>query len=123
MRTALRVCVAAALLIIGASAPSRGQGSYEDCFRVVGEQTGEHCNSATSMRVEWKNVCSEPMDIKVALQKSDGSWYTGVFFRVMPGQIQGYWTCRSTGIYRWWGRPAGSSIRFPTNKEIHERYR
>lgn len=63
---------------------------------------GDHCGSADSINVEITNRCDAPLYVKVCNQRPNRSWDCGVDFNLKPGRTNaGFWTCHSTGHYKW----------------------
>lgn len=83
-----------------------------DCVDVYESRMGTNCGSANSLSIKYKNSCNQTIDMKVCLQRTNGSWDCGMYSRANPGQGSSYFICNSTGRYQWAGRETGSNLRF-----------
>jgi hypothetical protein len=69
--------------------------------------------------VNLKNVCSEKIDVKVAVQERSNRWRTFNMNNMAPGDTISGYACEGTGKYVFWTRQAGDkTIEFPSDEEI-----
>ncbi|HEX5357050.1 MAG TPA: hypothetical protein VFW93_12575 [Aquabacterium sp.] len=90
----------------------------DKCVVVTKEEKGSKCNNnPASLALTIQNQCGQPVDLKYAIERTDGKWSSGVAFNLQPRAINdAAWTCASTGQYRVFARTAGSSAPFPDDK-------
>ena len=95
----------------------------EQCLSKSSSEWGSQCGSCyTSMksyRINLRNSCTAPIDVKLAVQEKSNRWRTFILNNMAPGDsISGY-ACEGTGKYVFWTRNAGDkTILFPTDEEI-----
>ncbi len=84
---------------------------------------GSCYNSSNSYRINLKNVCTENLDVKVAVQERTKRWRTFSQNNLAPGDTISSYACEGTGKYVFWNRKAGDkSIVFPTDEEIEKEF-
>ena len=77
-----------------------------------------------TFRIELENICSEPIDLKVAMEERTGTWRTFPQRTLMPGEHLEAFACQGTGRYLYWARRTDDpEIRMPTDAEILTEYR
>lgn len=94
----------------------------DNCFANIDVIRGGECLDPNSIRIVFKNICSDTMHMKWCLERPDGSWNCGFLFDLKPDQTTGsaVWECSGTGKYKVWGRTPWSGTPFP---EIHGLFR
>lgn len=93
------------------------------CIEKSSSEWGSNCgscyNSTNSYRVNIKNICSEPVDVKLAVQEKTSRWRIFNLNDLAPGDSLSGYACEGTGKYIFWSRNAGDkSVVFPTDEEI-----
>ncbi len=85
------------------------------CFQVVSEEWDTACNN--SLAVKWRNTCSETLDLKYYIERTNGTWSSGIQNNISSGETSsgGAWACEATGNYGWRGRSSDSSASFPVD--------
>ena len=80
---------------------------------------GGWCNDEyESFGLKVRNVCSNKLDVMIALQKGEGSSDI-TFITLGAGEISTRaYVCQGTGRYKFWVRRFGSKEPFPTNPKI-----
>jgi hypothetical protein len=78
---------------------SAGDMSY--CAHLE-DDWGSNCGSSDSLQMKVKNNCGRDIYVQMCIERKDGKWSCGVNSSLHPGQTdQGFWTCHSTGRYKW----------------------
>jgi len=86
------------ILFISASAFS---ADAEHCVS-LDDRWGEKCGSSDSLQIKAKNRCSERVYVKICLERKNGKWSCGSDSTLDPGETNGgFFTCHSTGNYKW----------------------
>lgn len=120
-----------ALLIITNCTPVFSQTNQEDalaqCLKKSSSEWASNCgacyNSSKSYRVNLKNVCSNNLDVKIAVQERTRRWRTFSQNNLAPGDTVSSYACEGTGKYVFWNRIAGDkTIVFPTDEEIEKEF-
>jgi hypothetical protein len=98
-----------------------------ECLKKTSSEWGSNCaacyNSTNSYRVNLKNICDAPIDIKVAVQEKTARWRTFNLNNMAPGDSISAYACNGTGKYIFWSRKAGDkTVTFPTDEEIAIEY-
>lgn len=119
----IRATIISAFLLSGTAAKAdknttTGWETWTDCLVPVNEAWNKSCTG--SYFVQWRNTCSEPMDIQYAFQRTDGKWVLGLISAVKPGEERGGFACTATGKYYVWARPTRIwlEVKFPTAEQI-----
>ncbi|MBK9317775.1 MAG: hypothetical protein IPM91_02315 [Bacteroidetes bacterium] len=74
----------------------------------------------SSYLVRFQNVCSENLDVKVAVQDKNKGWIAFTKYNLAPGQLISGEACNGTGKYRYYVRKVGDSTTiFPSDNEIN----
>jgi hypothetical protein len=115
------------LILFSISFLTHAQSSDEDLFECVskveskwGEPCGNRCPIyEDSYTIIYKNNCSTPVDIQIALQNENNVWNVFEKYDMQPGDtIQGC-ACKGTGKIMRYIRVAGDNeVKF---KNVHER--
>ncbi len=97
------------------------------CLKKSSSEWAGNCgscyNSSKSYRINLKNVCTENLDVKVAVQERSKRWRTFSQNNLAPGDTISSYACEGTGKYVFWNRKAGDkSIVFPTDDEIEKEF-
>lgn len=104
-------------LLTSAAMADEALVSPDTCMAVVKAAKGDRCNQSNSLALSIQNQCNQPMDLKFAIERTDGKWSSGVVFGLNPQAINdSAWTCASTGRYRIFARSPGSSAAFPDER-------
>jgi hypothetical protein len=99
----------------------------EQCLTKSSSEWGSPCgscySSSKSYRINLRNTCNAPIDVKLAVQEKSNRWRTFILNNMAPGDsISGY-ACEGTGKYVYWTRSAGDrTILFPTDEEIGKEF-
>lgn len=126
------------LLLLGTSllleAAAQDQ-SYSDCVIKSKTAWGEVCEKCESYKgykrdysgtfqVELKNACKETVEVKVAVQESNGTWRTFPIRTLMAEQTTTVFACQGTGKYLYWVRRMNDTeIVLPTDPEIASEFK
>ena len=112
--------------------PVQPTGNFQEdpmaqCLKKTSSEWGSTCascyNSAKSYRVNLSNVCTEKLDVKVAVQERTNRWKTFNQNNLIPGDSISSYACEGTGKYVFWTRKAGDkTIVFPTDEEIEKEF-
>ncbi len=62
---------------------------------------GTHCGKGESADLLVTNNCRDPMYVKVCWERANHDWDCGVDSSLKPAKKNGFWTCASTGRYKW----------------------
>ena len=86
--------------------------------KMYGDAWGKNCYPKDqSYSVKLINKTSEPIDFKLCLQRTTGTWSCFRSSNVAPGEVEpnswGYYVCKGTGKSKWWWREAGTNASFP----------
>ena len=87
------------------------------CFQEVFHEWGTLCGTSNSLQVKWRNTCSETLDLRYCMKRTNGEWSCGLEFAIQSGQTSsdGAWICDATGNVEWRGRSSDSSANFPND--------
>jgi hypothetical protein len=109
--------------------PVRGELSQDNnqCLSKSSSEWGSNCgacyNSSKSYRINLKNICSDNIDVKVAVQERTMRWRTFAQNNLAPGDTISAYACDGTGKYIFWSRSAGDkTIVFPTDDEVEKEF-
>jgi hypothetical protein len=103
------------------------QEDLSACLQKSSSVWGSVCGScysySRSYRVNLKNVCSETLDIKVAVQEKSMRWRTYNQINMAPGDSISAYACEGTGKYMFWAKKSGdNSILFPSDQQIDQEF-
>ncbi|HEX5001877.1 MAG TPA: hypothetical protein VFW78_05240 [Bacteroidia bacterium] len=105
-------------------------GNQEDlstCLQKSSSVWGSNCGScysySRSYRINLKNVCTETLDVKVAVQEKSMRWRTYNQINMAPGDTISAYACEGTGKYMFWAKRTGdNTILFPSDQEIDQEF-
>lgn len=130
MRTFLTVLLSAWLWM-----PVQAQDqTYADCLAKVSSSWGKTCEKCEDYKgfkrdysgvyqVEIKNLCTEMMEVKVAMQEANGTWRTFPVKTLEGGATMTTYACHGTGKYLYWARRVNDTeIVLPSDGEIVSAY-
>ncbi len=97
------------------------------CLKKSSSEWASNCgacyNSSKSYRINLKNVCTDNLDVKIAVQERTRRWRTFSQNNMAPGDTISSYACEGTGKYVFWNRKAGDkTIVFPTDEEIENEF-
>jgi hypothetical protein len=120
------------ILALFAGDPVQPTGNFQEdptaqCLKKTSSEWGSTCgscyNSTKSYRVNLKNVCTDNLDVKVAVQERANRWRTFNQNNLAPGDSISSYACEGTGKYIFWTRKTGDkTIVFPTDEEINKEF-
>ncbi|HMN05996.1 MAG TPA: hypothetical protein PKD45_09730 [Flavobacteriales bacterium] len=115
--------------------PAMGQDqSYADCLVKAASSWGKPCDKCeiytgykrdfTSVyQVEFRNVCGELLEVKVAMEEDNGTWRTFPVKVLAGGETLAAYACRGTGKYMYWARRVNDTeIVLPSDGQIASAY-
>lgn len=128
--------IAFALFLLG-SLPSIAQDqNYADCVTKAKSNWGQPCEKCEAYtesykrdyrgvyQIELKNTCNEDVELKVAMQESNGRWRTFPVKALAAGETMTAFACNGTGKYLYWVRRLNDTeILLPSDQEILTEYR
>ena len=99
---------------------------YSECLKKTSSRWGEKCsqcmNFNDSYRVYLTNICSDTLDVKVAVQENTKRWRAFLRSSVLPKDSVSAYACVGTGKYMYWAKKAGDkAVVFPTDEEINRK--
>lgn len=93
--------------------------TLKECAEISEIVRGKDCNKANnSINVKLKNVCTENVDIKLCLQRGNGSWNCITNLDGKQNGITQHYSTDGTGEYRVWIEKTFDETKLPTEKEI-----
>ena len=103
------------------------QEDLSACLQKSSSVWGSNCGSCysytKSYRINLKNVCTETLDVKVAVQEKSMRWRTYNQLNMSPGDTISAYACEGTGKYMFWAKRTGdNSILFPSDQEIDREF-
>lgn len=115
----------------------RGQDqNYADCVAKAQSNWGQPCEKCEAYtetfkrdfrgvyQIELKNVCADIVELKVAMEESNGRWRTFPIKTLEAGESMWAFACNGTGKYVYWVRRLNDTeILLPTDQEILTEYR
>jgi len=98
-----------------------------ECVKKYNAEWGRTCSACrteeNTYTVFLRNECSQPVDIKCAVQETEKRWRTFSRLGVAPGDTMLAYACYGTGKYLYWVRKADDkTVVFPTDEEINTTY-
>jgi hypothetical protein len=124
------------LLSLAFSTPVLAQDqSYSDCLVKTGSTWGQPCDKCENYigykrdysgvyHIDLKNVCGDMLEVKVAVQETDGNWHIFPVRTLPGGGTMSAFACKGTGKYLYWVRKVNDTeIVFPTDGQIAATYR
>ncbi len=124
-----------ALIACWCLSPASAQDqTYADCLVKASSSWGRTCDKCESYKgykrdysgvyqVELKNLCSEMMEVKVAMEEENGTWRTFPVKTLEGGATMTAYACHGTGKYLYWARRVNDTeILLPSDGEIVSAY-
>jgi hypothetical protein len=110
--------------------------SYGDCITKSASRWGAVCEKCEVYKdgykrdfsgtytVDLKNSCGDMVEIKVAVQESNGTWRIFPVRALEPGESTTVFACQGTGKYLYWARRVNDTeIILPSDHEIAATYK
>ena len=110
--------------------------NYADCVAKAQSNWGQPCEKCEAYKdsykrdysgvyqIELKNTCNEAIELKVAMQESNGRWRTFPIKPLAAGETMTAFACNGTGKYLYWVRRLNDTeILLPSDHEILTEYR
>ena len=109
--------------------------SYSDCLVKTASTWGQPCDKCENYtgykrdysgvyHIDLKNVCGDMLDVKVAVEETDGNWHIFPVKTLPGGATMEAFACKGTGKYLYWVRKVNDTeIILPTDGEIASMYR
>ncbi|MCB0790793.1 MAG: hypothetical protein H6595_10510 [Flavobacteriales bacterium] len=129
------ILLLAACLFMGTRAPAQDR-DHADCVVKAGSSWGKPCEKCEyykegykrdfsgTYQIVLKNVCSETMEVKVAVQEDNGTWRTFPVRVLVPDEQLEAFACHGSGKYLYWVRRLNDTeIILPSDQEIITEYR
>ena len=108
--------------------------TYADCLMKTTSSWGQPCEKCEDYKgfkrdfsgvyqVELKNSCAEMLEVKVAMEESNGTWRTFPVKTLEGGASMTAFACHGTGKYLYWARRVNDTeIILPSDGEIVSAY-
>lgn len=108
--------------------------TYADCLMKTSSSWGQPCEKCENYKgfkrdfsgvyqVELKNICTEMMEVKVAMEEQNGTWRTFPVKTLEGGATMTAFACHGTGKYLYWARRVNdTTIILPSDGEIVSAY-
>ncbi|OFX55978.1 MAG: hypothetical protein A2046_15130 [Bacteroidetes bacterium GWA2_30_7] len=105
-----------------------GEKDWNSCVEKYKATWGDVCMECTYnydiFKVFMKNVCTENVDVLVAVQESNKVWKCFMFENLAPNDTIVAHACKGTGKYLKWVRKAGDrEIELPNCDEVNKNYK
>lgn len=110
--------------------------SYAECVKKEKSTWGQPCPKCESYtevykrdysgvyQIDLKNVCKEAVEVKVAMQESNGRWRTFPIKALAPEESMTAFACNGTGKYLYWVRRLNDTeIILPSDRQILAEYK
>ncbi|HQV76051.1 MAG: hypothetical protein KBA60_10750 [Flavobacteriales bacterium] len=123
------------LLLVAFLAGAQDQ-TYSDCLVKASSKWGAVCerceaykenfkrDHSATYQIELQNSCTEMIEVKVAMEESNGTWRTFPIRALGPREIMLAYACKGTGKYMYWVRRVNDTeILLPSDQEILTEYR
>ncbi len=119
------------LLALGTSAQDP---SYADCLVKASSSWGKPCEKCEQYKgykrdysgvyqVEFRNICRDMLEVKVAVEEIKGTWRTFPVKSLASGDTLLAFACQGTGKVLYWARRVDDTeIVLPTDNEIVSAY-
>lgn len=123
-----KLMISIAFVVVPGAAAMAQTSNWTDCVKKYRSDWGERCSNCSvykdSYVVYLKNICTEPIDVVVAVQEDTRKWRTVQFLGMAAGDSLRAYACIGTGKYLAWARRAGdTNVIFPTPDEVNEQYK
>jgi len=122
------------LLLVAIWAGAQDQ-SYANCLTKATSKWGAPCEKCEIYRDNYKrdfsgtyqidlqNACSDMLEVKVAMQETNGRWRTFPIRALGPKESMNAFACQGTGKYMYWVRRVNDTeILLPSDQEILTAY-
>jgi len=123
------------LLLVALWAGAQDQ-SYSGCLTKTDSKWGAPCEKCEfykenfkrdfsgTYQIDLQNVCSDMIEVKVAMQEQNGQWRTFPIKALGPKETMNAFACQGTGKYMYWVRKVNDTeILLPSDQEILTEYR
>lgn len=113
--------------IVSGQAPLE-EKDYSSSLKKYHSSRGARCLQCSnftpnSYTVFYRNISTEKVDAKFAVQEANKQWRTFLRAGIAPKDSVIVYACDGTGKSLFWARPAGdTSIEFPTDAVINKEY-
>ena len=110
--------------------------SYADCLTKTASRWGAPCDKCEQYKemykrdfsgtyqVDLQNACSDMIEVKVAMQESNGTWRTFPIKALGAKESMTAFACQGTGKYMYWVRRVNDTETvLPSDQEILTEYR
>ncbi len=127
--------LALAIALLGGAAAAQDQ-NYAECVAKTRSTWGQPCEKCEAYtesykrdyrgvyQIELKNTCKDDVELKVAMQESNGRWRTFPVKALASGESMAAFACNGTGKYLYWVRRLNDTeILLPSDQEILTEYR
>lgn len=124
-----------AVIVLTANAFAQDQ-SYADCVAKEKSTWGEPCAKCEAYKegfkrdysgvyqITLKNVCKESVELKVAMQESNGRWRTFPIKALDADESMTAFACNGTGKYLYWVRRLNDTeLLLPSDQQILVEYK
>ncbi len=132
----IRLSILSIPVLLFSVATSAQDQNYADCVAKTRSNWGQPCEKCETYtesykrdysgvyQVELKNTCNEAVELKVAMQESNGRWRTFPIKALAGGESMTAFACNGTGKYLYWVRRLNDTeILLPSDQEILTEYR
>ncbi|MCC6840742.1 MAG: hypothetical protein IT230_11335 [Flavobacteriales bacterium] len=104
--------------------------SYADCLVKAGSSWGQPCTKCETYtgfkrdysgvyQVQFRNICNEILEVKVAMEEQNGTWRTFPVKALANGDTLSAFACNGTGKVQYWARRVNDTeILLPTDGQI-----
>lgn len=104
--------------------------TYADCLVKISSSWGQPCEKCEDYKgfkrdfsdvyqVELKNICTEMMEVKVAMEEKNGTWRTFPVKTLEGGATMTAFACHGSGKYLYWARRVNDTeVILPSDGEI-----
>lgn len=112
------------------------QGGQADCLVKSASSWGKPCDKCEAYtegykrdsrgvyQIELQNTCTETIEVKVAVQESNGRWRTFPIKMLASGESMYAFACNGSGKYLYWVRKLNDTeVILPSDHEILVEYR
>ena len=104
--------------------PQTEDKDYTTCLKKYTSAWGEFCVQCSdwhkSYRVNFRNTCTETIDVKCGVQEVDKHWRTYTILGLATNDTISSYACEGTGKYMLWARKTGDRINeFPSDDDIN----
>jgi hypothetical protein len=110
--------------------------NFDDCVVKASSDWGQPCEKCEfyregykrdhsgTYRITLRNICPETVEVKVAMQESNGVWRTFPVKALAANETMSAFACQGTGKYLYWVRRLNDAeLVLPSDQEIITEYR